>query len=984
MKKRMGSKIGTKAKYLSKLKDRLSYYKQVVMNSSDAIIIQDFNGVVKAWNKAAEKIYGFKEKEMIGSKITKIISKENRAEAIKNINSIKNGRPAFKVVQTRIAKNKNKVFVNITYSPIYETGEIIEIATTEENFSALKQKLEDFKKLSLKYSDLFSYMSEAVFIYELKNNGRDVIIKDLNRAAEKLEGVKKKDVIGKKVDIVFKGVKKFGLYDVFKKVWKTKKPIHYPVSLYEDKLRRSWRDNYVFRLPGGEVVAIYSDLTKKISTEESLHQIEKKMATALKSIGDAVIVTNEKGRITFLNSIAQKIIKCPEKIAINQPLDKVFNILNEKTGKKIFNPVSRVIKSGNTTGLGNHTILINRDGKKIPIDDSAAPIKDGNGKVIGAVLVFHDVTENRRASKKLENISNTLRVISKCNESLIRASKESELLNEICKIIIKFGGYRFAWIGYKQNDKNKTVRPVAQCGFEKDYLKLAKITWANNEQGSEPAGMAIRFEKIVISRNILKSSKLKSWQSLAIKRGYASCISLPIFIDGLIGVANIYSSEPEAFNKDEINLLRQLTNDLSYGLKNLKINEERKKNELRFRSYFNLAGAGIAITSPEKGWIEVNDKLCSMLGYTREEIIKKTWAEMTHPDDLAADEKQFNRLLSGEIENYNLDKRFIRKDKTVIWTGLSVGCVRRLDGKVDYFVALLEDITERKYQQKELERKEQFLDFISDSVFVHDLDGKFIYVNNAAYLTRGYTKEELMVKNLGELDVPEKAELIEARIKSLTEKKEIVFESAHFKKDGTVMPIEIHSKLIEIDGKKYIVSSARDLTERKKYEEAFKINEEKFKKVTEALFNPLIIMDDAGTVTYWNRASEKMFGYKAEEIMGENLHKLLSSKEYDIENSASLKNFFKTGQSPMMDSVIELSAIDKQGNKIPIELSASPLTLGGKIFAIGSIRDLREKKESEQKINEKIKELERFNRLMVDRELKMIELKEELKRYKNI
>jgi|GEM_PF-4333480 len=415
-------------------------------------------------------------------------------------------------------------------------------------------------------------------------------------------------------------------------------------------------------------------------------------------------------------------------------------------------------------------------------------------------------------------------------------------------------------------------------------------------------------------------------------------------------------------------------------------NIEKKliKSESLFRSYFNLAGAGIAITSPEKGWIEVNDKLCSMLGYTREEIIKKTWAEMTHPDDLAADEKQFNRLLSGEIENYNLDKRFIRKDKTVIWTGLSVGCVRRLDGKVDYFVALLEDITERKYQQKELERKEQFLDFISDSVFVHDLDGKFIYVNNAAYLTRGYTKEELMVKNLGELDVPEKAELIEARIKSLTEKKEIVFESAHFKKDGTVMPIEIHSKLIEIDGKKYIVSSARDLTERKKYEEAFKINEEKFKKVTEALFNPLIIMDDAGTVTYWNRASEKMFGYKAEEIMGENLHKLLSSKEYDIENSASLKNFFKTGQSPMMDSVIELSAIDKQGNKIPIELSASPLTLGGKIFAIGSIRDLREKKESEQKINEKIKELERFNRLMVDRELKMIELKEELKRYKNI
>ncbi|MHB9020013.1 MAG: PAS domain-containing protein [Minisyncoccota bacterium] len=174
----------------------------------------------------------------------------------------------------------------------------------------------------------------------------------------------------------------------------------------------------------------------------------------------------------------------------------------------------------------------------------------------------------------------------------------------------------------------------------------------------------------------------------------------------------------------------------------------------------------------------------------------------------------------------------------------------------------------------------------------------------------------------------------------------------------------------------------QDITDRKKYEEAFKITEEKFRKVSEALFNPLIIMDDQGNITFWNLAAEKMFGYKAEEILGENLHRLMSPKKYNIESSMSLKNFFKTGQSPILNNVIEIDVLDKRGNEIPVELSASSLILGDKIFAVGSIRDLRQKKKADQDLKEKIDELERFNRLMVDRELKMIELKEELKKCK--
>jgi PAS domain S-box-containing protein len=133
--------------------------------------------------------------------------------------------------------------------------------------------------------------------------------------------------------------------------------------------------------------------------------------------------------------------------------------------------------------------------------------------------------------------------------------------------------------------------------------------------------------------------------------------------------------------------------------------EERlRASEERFRRYFELGLIGMAITSPEKGVLEVNDEICRILGYTREELLQKTWAEMTHPDDLAADVAQFNRVLAGEIDSYTLDKRWVRKDGQVIDATISVKCLRRGDGSVDYFVALLQDVTERKRAEEALRR----------------------------------------------------------------------------------------------------------------------------------------------------------------------------------------------------------------------------------------------------------------------------------------
>jgi PAS domain S-box-containing protein len=135
-----------------------------------------------------------------------------------------------------------------------------------------------------------------------------------------------------------------------------------------------------------------------------------------------------------------------------------------------------------------------------------------------------------------------------------------------------------------------------------------------------------------------------------------------------------------------------------------KIEESLRQSEATLRKYFESPLIGIAMTSPETGWIEVNDKLCQIFGYTQAELLQMTWVELTYPDDLQADLEQFNQLLAGTSEAYSMDKRFVRKNGEVFYASISVSCVRRADGSVNYFAALVQDITDRKLAEQEREQ----------------------------------------------------------------------------------------------------------------------------------------------------------------------------------------------------------------------------------------------------------------------------------------
>ena len=139
-----------------------------------------------------------------------------------------------------------------------------------------------------------------------------------------------------------------------------------------------------------------------------------------------------------------------------------------------------------------------------------------------------------------------------------------------------------------------------------------------------------------------------------------------------------------------------------------KTEETLRASEARFRGYFELPLIGIALTGPDKRWWEVNDRLCEMLGYRRSQLLRMTWAEMTHPDDLVTEVARFERAVNRRIDSYSLDKRFIRQDGTVLYASVSTRCVRRPNGVVDYFVSVVQDITERKQAEEQIQQLSQY------------------------------------------------------------------------------------------------------------------------------------------------------------------------------------------------------------------------------------------------------------------------------------
>ena len=375
----------------------------------------------------------------------------------------------------------------------------------------------------------------------------------------------------------------------------------------------------------------------------------------------------------LLHGIKFPVLNCPNKVTLKNNKPATSEIIDPKTHKTL--------------------------------QTSTYPYYSQEGDLIGSIHITKDITLQKSTNRALQ-------VLTVCNRMLVSAEDdEEEFLRNICETLTIVGDYKMAWVGFAENDAEKTVRLGAFAGFEKEYLMKMQITWADTERGRGPTGTAIRTMKPHVARDILHDPNMASWREDAEKNGYVSSIALPFICDSKTrGSLNIYSDNPGAFDSAEIALLMELADDVAFGIKSIRMHTEKikaekelKKREKYLRSIIENSQDIITVLNND-GTIQYESPVIEqILGFKREELLGKSVFEYLHPDEK---QKAFDIFTQGIQEPGRtelVEVRFRHKDGS--WRYLESKAKNLLDNDELPGVAISSrDITERKIHDDEYKK----------------------------------------------------------------------------------------------------------------------------------------------------------------------------------------------------------------------------------------------------------------------------------------
>ena len=525
------------------------------------------------------------------------------------------------------------------------------------------------------------------------------------------------------------------------------------------------------------VISFFHDVTERNRAEEALRRSEERYELAVRGAGTGIWDYDiDRGKVFY--SPRWKMLFGYSEDEIGDSLEDWVRLLHPDERDWILKVQEDFLASTSATIRVEYR-LRHKDGSYHWIEAHGLAVRDAHGKAIRLVGSHGDITDRKRAEEALQ-----------ASEERFRVSFEEAPVGMV--------------IGVGDGIIAKANRALCRMS---DYTQeelagrhVRDLTHPDDRDLSGPFVkklLAGEIPSFTLEKRYLRKDGQPLWAQATTSAVYGP--------DGKIAFA--------------LGVVEDITD-------RKRAEDALRQSERRFRNYFEQGLVGMAMTSLDKRWLEVNDRMCEIMGRSREELLQSTWADVTHPDDLEPNLILYKRFLAGEIEHYTMEKRFFRKDGSIVYATIHVRAFRKEDGSIDHLVSLTEDITAQKQAEEALRQSHDELqtiyDGMDDGLLIADIETqRFVQANAAMCRMLGYSEGELLLLSVKDLHPKADLPFVLEQFQGLAAGKLLVSaEVPVLRKDGSVYYAVVSSSRFIRAGRRCVVGFFRDVTERRQAEAA--------------------------------------------------------------------------------------------------------------------------------------------------------------------
>jgi PAS domain S-box-containing protein len=740
-------------------------------------------------NDAYCRSFGITRKDIIGKKFTPLITKEYRQKVMERITALSRKKPSETHEQKVIGpdgKIRWQQWINMAIFD--ENGLLVEYQSVGRDITELKQAEEQLRKhkerleetvaertaelqKSKEYLDsVIDAFDDPVFVKDEKH--RWVL---LNDSACRMLGRPREELIGKNDYDILPEDQADEFWRVDDLVFRTGKPnINVEKITWGKEIRTisTKKSLLVDQITGKKyIVGTIRDVTEREKREQKIRTQAHRLDEVFNNIQEGIGIVDEKERIIYCNPAFVRIFE---------------QDAGELTGRSLFDlfppEAQEIIKKQNRERRkGKASVyelpLVTAGGKEKYLLVTASPRYDEKNNYRGAFGSVLDITDRKRNEDRLREMAERLQII-------FEFAPEAYYLTDTRGRFVDGNRAAEEMSGYSKEELVGRTVIESNLLLREEISKAIRLLEANRRgQSTGPVEFTVRQKDG--GEIILEIS------------------SYPVTIKGELLILNI---------------ARDIT-------EHKKLDQQIQESEERFRTTFEQVAVGMTHVARNGIFLKVNKKFCDIVGYSRSELLKRRFQDITHPDDLPTNMDLTRQLLDGEIAQLTVEKRYIHKDGYPVWVHLTATLIRDSSGRPDYFVCVVEDIGVRKWAEEELKRSEERLnilfDFAPDGYLSLDQRGRVLDCNRMAEEMTGYRKKDLVKKNVLKSGLATEEELTKwsAFLKETIQGRPLgpqEFTLVH--RSGRKLHVELSAFPTEIEEQMQVLVIARDITERKKQE----------------------------------------------------------------------------------------------------------------------------------------------------------------------